>query len=421
MARECTFDFYGLDTRIVSDHHPLKIETLNKSELFPDYVFVSTPWKQDPADDTRQAVDCGMYRKSLQPAPNAPPNSREKIFENRRINWSRVELTIECKVPQTSKDPFDESEPDNEATADERKKTLAQIFSYAALVFRHQQRTFHYMILFLGHYARVIRYDRAGVYTTTKYDYVQKGSQLVEFLLNFASSDRAGRGFDTTAHRIELTSDLGTNMRQWGQKQRGKDDYAQDMWNKSLDDKYPWWKLEVHTEDSGRRDSSDPSSGPSTAPAIRTFVVGKPHFQAPGLACRATRGYVALEVDTNDEPLGDFVYLKDAWRVVGKNIQKEGAVLELLKSHEVQYTPTPICHGDLPDQVTKSQAIWQETHTEGKCSMKTHQHYRLVVKEVGKPLAEFETGFQLILAIYCCVIGTSYHESSPIFSLTVIY
>ena len=104
-----------------------------------------------------QAVDCGMYHKGLQPEINPSLGNGDNIYLNRRINWSRIELTMECKVPKTSKDPFDETEPDNEAISSARKRTLAQIFSYAALVFRHQQRTFHYMILFLGHYARVIR------------------------------------------------------------------------------------------------------------------------------------------------------------------------------------------------------------------------------------------------------------------------
>ena len=349
-----------------------------------------------------------MYHKDLQPALNPTLNDKDKIHQNRRVNWSRVELTIECKVPKTSKDPFDESEPDNEATSDERKRTLAQIFSYAALVFRHQQRTSHYMILFLGHHARVIRYDRAGVYTTTKYDYVKHGSQLVEFLLKLTSSDRAARGFDTTAHRIEPTSVLGARMRQWGldKRQEDSDDHVQEMWNKSLDDKYPWWKLEVYVEDNNTRDSSASSSDPSKAPVIRTFVVGKPHFQAPGLAYRATRGYVAVAVDSNDELHGDFVYLKDAWRVVGKDIEKEGDVLELLKKKDVPYIPQPVCHGDVPGQITKSQVIWQKAHPGEECSMKTHQHYRLVVQEVGRPLCDFKTGHMLIMAILCCIIGT---------------
>ena len=37
--------------------------------------------------------------------------------------------------------------------------------------------------------------------------------------------------------------------------------------------------------------------------------------------------------------------------------------------------------------------------------MKEHRHYRIVVKEVGKPIYEFSNGKQLVKILSDCVLG----------------
>lgn len=147
----------------------------------------------------------------------------------------------------------------------------------------------------------------------------------------------------------------------------------------------------------------------------RKFLVGQSHFRAPGVSGRGTRGYIALDVDSlsfdagglslaangvalDADKLGTprFVYLKDTWRVVHEDIDKEGTILRTLNGFDVPYVPTVLHHGDL-GQVTISPQLW--------VTLKKHSHYRLVVKEVGKPLETFDTGEELIGVIYSCVIG----------------
>ena len=101
-----------------------------------------------------------------------------------------------------------------------------------------------------------------------------------------------------------------------------------------------------------------------------------------------------------------FVFLKDAWRVDHDGVEREGATLRYLNGHKVQFVPTLLYHGDL-GQVTSSQDHWRAFHPEAdRLPLKRHSHYRLVMKEVGLPLEEFqESSSELCKALFCCLQG----------------
>ncbi|RPD57778.1 hypothetical protein L227DRAFT_223617 [Lentinus tigrinus ALCF2SS1-6] len=383
-------------------------DTINNSDVVDSnrLVCASTPYKSDRNDATHQAVDLGLY-----PTKFKPINEGDGDY-NRRVNWSRIDLSIECKVDPTTQDPFDETADDLLPIAADRKKALGQILTYVENVFMHQHRTLHYMILFLGHYARIVRFDHSGVYATTKFNYKTDGAILTTFLCRYSARDAAQRGHDPTATRLELRDPLVAQMRKLGQekKEANPEDHVQMMFNASLDNAWPWYKLEVHVQ--RKRGEPEPPRGRLRShqpPRItRTFVVGKPHFDAGGVVGRGTRGYVAVEVNARGQLVGPFVYLKDAWRVDHTGIEQEGCVLEELNRHKVPFVPTLVCHGDLEGQVTESQEAWAKRKVKNprfKRTFKKHQHYRLVVAEVGKPLEQFATGLELVYAIYCCLLA----------------
>ena len=136
--------------------------------------------------------------------------------------------------------------------------------------------------------------------------------------------------------------------------------------------------------------------------------MGKPNFAANTLAGRSTRGFVAIDLE---DPDGPFVYLKDCWRVNHPRIQQEGSILAELNAGGVAHIPTLICHGDVPEQVTGSQAVWKELHPgrEAESPMKVHVHYRMVVKEVAEPLSSFENGRELVRILIHCLLGEYPH------------
>ena len=307
----------------------MQTKTLNASGQFsrPGMTFVTTGYKPDKNDDSKQTIDCGMYASKSAP---------KELFteageESRRMIWALIELLIECKLDGVCQDPFDDSAGNGEAMAEKRREVLGQILSYVELAFKYQQREFVFMVLFLGKYARVVRFDRSGIIASEKIDYKKDGAELTEFLVRYARLGPANRGHDPSATRISPTDTLGEQLKRHGADAAEKDpeDHVQKLFNQSLDEKWPWWKLCVHDEESE---------------VDRWFAVGKPHFYAGGVAGRGTRGYVAVPLDDDGEAVdstGNFVYLKDAWRVDHEGMKKEGVILKALNAAKVPHIPTP--------------------------------------------------------------------------------
>ncbi|KAI0359654.1 hypothetical protein OH77DRAFT_1395440 [Trametes cingulata] len=374
-------------------YQPL-VDALNKTKICPSLTFAITAARGDPSDPSNEAVDIGLY-----PADRVPQSSPGPSGTTRSppTDWSSVELCIECKTGSDSHDPFDDNDAESDPTTEQRKDVLGQILSYAEFILKRQQRTCIFMVLLIGDCCRLLRFDRAGAIVTEKFNYQTKGGDLIEFLWRYGRWDAATRGHDPTAEKIEPTSPLGKKMQARAQKDRDTDkpgDYVRRLFEESLDTRWSWWKLRV-----------DDKSG------ARFFLVGKPNFQAPGVSGRGTRGYVAL--DANDIN-GPFYYLKDAWRVVNRNVDKEGTILQYLNKKGVPHIPTLECHGDVTEpaeQYTKTHKLWLDLHkgeSETKvCPMKQHKHYRVVVKEVGQPMSKFIDGRRLLFALWCCILAHS--------------
>ncbi|KAH9855960.1 hypothetical protein C2E23DRAFT_812769 [Lenzites betulinus] len=273
-------------------------------------------------------------------------------------------------------------------------------------MFNRQQRMWIFMVLILGDCCRIIRFDRAGAVATQKFNYKTNGATLIEFFWRYAKWSASTRGHDPTAERIPPGSALAEQMQARVKKDKvmtERKDYACRLFEESLDMRWYWWKLRVEPDGKEGED--------------QFFVIGKPNFQAPGVVGRGTRGYVALPADNIAD--GKFCYLKDAWRVVGPDIDKEGTILEHLNKHNVMYIPTLACHGDVGDpiqQVTHTDALWEELNRrneieEGKVGedivspLKKHRHYRIAVKQVGLQMSEFANSRELIKALGCCILA----------------
>ncbi|EIW54502.1 uncharacterized protein TRAVEDRAFT_88385, partial [Trametes versicolor FP-101664 SS1] len=377
---------------------------LNDANLCPGFAFVSTPSKGDKKVGTKEAVDGGLYPVGGIPKPTKSSSTGARSCA---VNWTKIEMCIECKAESVGDDPFDESKPNNAPDAEKRQHNLGQILAYAQLVYDNQQRTHQFMLLFLGTLARIVYIDRSGIFATQKFDYKADATYVVEFLWRFARlRDQTKRGHDTTAERIPHHSTLGRKMKKIAEKVADDSkDYAHVQFKKSLGSSSVWWRLTVKDEFAKGEE--------------RTFLVGQPHFNAPGVSGRGTRGYIALDYDQLDNPAPKFVYLKDAWRVVHEDIDKEGDTLRTLNSAKVLYVPTVLHHGDL-GQFTRSPELWVTYHRDvapdTRCPLKKHSHYRLVVKEVGRPLEDFYNGQGLVNAIYCCV-----HAHSEAYAKGIIH
>ena len=360
-----------------------------------------------------------------------------------RTDWSKIELSIECKTEDVQHDPFDDQAPNLEPSAKRRRENLGQIASYSALVFNKQHRTRHFTLILFASRARIVVWDRAGLLTTPLLNYREDPGLIARFLWRFCNASPENRGHDSSVVRLNDTDTDYAYMDDIAKKEVPmEDEHARAMFKASLVGTR--WKLLM----SGRE-----------------FLVGSPNFVASGVIGRGTRGYVAVESPSSvakrtevekeaelaekerrDEAGADeagaeadkaeadkvadkgkarppayqspFVYLKDCWRVSLDGIEREGDILVALNKAEVHYIPTLVCQDDIEGQKTMTQK-----HAPRR-SFKTHQHYRLVTKEVGMPLKTFATGYHLVGYITQCIVGKPLpsivvpSSSSPLISTT---
>ncbi|OJT05449.1 hypothetical protein TRAPUB_3730, partial [Trametes pubescens] len=363
--------FNGMGGGREADMCSALVDSINEAGILQGrFIFVATEGYHDVARrDTRQSIDGSMY-----PTACAPTSGSQ-------ADWSTIELSLVCKVDGQD-DPLDDIDNEHPQSS-ERRSIHEQILSHATLVFGHQHRTHYHTIVVFGTFARVARLDRAGAIFSEKFDYTKEPAKLARFLWRFSRLSAIQRGHDPTASRVLPGTPDYDLMVACAATPRPTGDYARVLFQESLADAWPWWRITVEDAD-GRRD----------------FLVGKPSFIASGLVGRGTRGYVALDPCDPDYPI---VFLKDCWRIVHEQTETEGAILSYLNGCGVTGIPTRLCDGDVGGQETVSQDVWKAKHVGGKCRLRHHRHYRLVVKEVGIPLYKFKNGRQLVSIILDCL------------------
>ncbi|KAH9889422.1 hypothetical protein C8Q73DRAFT_707508 [Cubamyces lactineus] len=365
---------------------------LNQSWLLPDDIAIvhqTLIYQRTPAL-------AGLYRRS------------EAKRVSKYTQWSYVDLLIEYTT-DSSEDPFaQEPRPprrrcDSDSGLEEEDHVEPEdivecILSDATAVFNSQHRTHLFTLLIFSTTARFICWDRAGYVVSEPFDYTSEPWKLILFLWCFARMSSEQRGHDTTVTRIP----------------HGSADYEL-LKKRAMPPKdamegrtaVPGDHAQVLFENSVRNDTCWRVRVDDTQKGSRYFLVGMPHYCAPGLAGRGTRTFVAVDAQ---DPYGPLVYLKDVWRVVHTGVEQEGKILEHLNSDDnggpVPYVPTVRFHGDVENQVTWSHAVRLEQDKDRKkyqCPSNIHRHYRLVVNEIGRPLSLFKNMKGLIGLVTLCL------------------
>ncbi|KAI0323657.1 hypothetical protein GY45DRAFT_1222231, partial [Cubamyces sp. BRFM 1775] len=272
-----------------------------------------------------------------------------------RPHWAEQIVAVEFKRHDTRNDPYTDSDATGtvDAYAETRRNVRSQLISYAEKLFEYQHRTELYMFIIIGRTFRITRWDRSGTLVTRRMDYVSNPQVLCDALWYISQMTNTALGFDPSAERVVRGSTYYTMMNKASFSDISDIDhterilktlpedgcvykYVREMFRESLQRNWPRYCLEVPDGD-----------------GTRSFLVAKPVFQAPGMAGRGTRGYVALDLKT-----GRFVWLKDAWRTHYELVDQEGAVLATLNEAKVANVPTLICHGDILGQVTETPKWW---------------------------------------------------------------
>ena len=150
----------------------------------------------------KQNISCGRFgsvRAHVEEDPASPRETRSRLQP-----WSHLELLVKCQLDPIADDSFDEGSGHEEV----RIAVMDEVLSCAELAFRYQQRLAVFMVLFLGHYAHVLRFDRSGVVASEKIDYAERGDDLTTFFVRYCRLGSVDRGHDPRASLVTTTDPL---------------------------------------------------------------------------------------------------------------------------------------------------------------------------------------------------------------------
>ena len=308
-----------------------------------------------------------------------------ELVEESRPNHMLGDLGIEFKHDDTENDAWNDRANKNiEADAYTRSGVRGQLMSYGERFFFFQHRTGLFMLLVNGGEFRVVRWDRSGCIVTEVLNYVdtpQHTKKLLQFFYAFSKATPIQRGVDPTATRLSKDSCGWQWMQQVAVAHPQDIDHADGTVVPSVPPGFivkptrdappsPLFATNVLVSDpaatTGFGDLSSTSATSAIIPVFkyvrdffresvsstwlpyslkirdRDYLVSKPIFAPHGLVGRGTRGYVALEWQTQR-----LVFLKDAWRAFYEGVAQEGTTLGDLNDAMVSFVPTLICHEDV--------------------------------------------------------------------------
>ena len=369
------------------------------------HISEDTPEEGDP---TKSKVDASFI-----------PEEDSSFVMPKVPNWAFQRYTVEFKRGGTKYDPFDDKNPlQPESEADDRRHVRGQLFSYADLIFKYQHRTAHFMLLVNGFMFRIMRWDRSGVIVSEATEYaatIEHTRGLLQLLYGLSRMDPVQAGLDPTATRLSPGSCGWLRMLSLSFNNvldLKADKLVQDHTSKAAIEtvlrtyraatvptsplfasgELPTDPRQLFAHPSSSSNTAKNSSHSMRSPCPPTFtyirelfkesldskvgyvltvkkrdyLVGSAIYAAMGPIGRGTRGYVALEWDSQR-----FVFLKDTWRPHYVGVGIEGETLRILNDAHIPCVPTLVCHEDLEKQVTLTSQHSPKTNTKRPAALPT--------------------------------------------------
>ncbi|KAL1738687.1 hypothetical protein HDZ31DRAFT_69731 [Schizophyllum fasciatum] len=253
---------------------------------------------------------------------------------------------------------------------DARGEMNGQVLSYIERIHCRQHRVFSFFLFMNAHYFRIIRADRDGLIVTEKRKWRQKQGKfqcLNEFLHRFDNLTPAQQGFDTTVcpvspEHIEHAERARAEIKRVVPEAR---------------------------EDRAVLEMKVPANGEATG--YRTFYIWVPTTEARGLRSRATRGYPAWDPMTQR-----IVFIKDYWRSDFPGVEREADVIMKLNAMGVEYAPTLICGGDIPNQSTVTHEHVSDATNAGQRRAHHPRRHHRIAENYGLPLWKFKSSEHLL-------------------------
>ncbi|ETW82591.1 hypothetical protein HETIRDRAFT_226861, partial [Heterobasidion irregulare TC 32-1] len=252
-----------------------------------------------------------------------------------------------------------------------------------------QRRRFMFSVLFLEDYARLIRWDWAGVVFSARFNWKAGDPFLAEFLWQYNQMSADDRGHDETlskptANEISLTKEKLDEHARGLARAKGEDPRAPLPRRYSTDDTFVKFLVDEENDD-----------GREVVAVEHFFVASLPQTLDPPETGNGMATYEALDLQT-----GKLVYLKDTWRPRDPLFQDERRTYRALVGNYVPRLPPLVCAGVVGGQITcTDQAAGQPWCCSGAFPG-SYEHYRIVYGALGRPLSEANSTKELCQVIY---------------------
>lgn len=350
--------------------------------------------------DTDLRPDISIHRIPYEASVEGSSITGPRLAWQGRPSWRRMRLFVEVKAASS---PFT-----LEGLLSESGNTDAkgQISEYAGAIRLFQHRHFTYSVVTWREHARLIRWDQAGALVSTSFNYKEDPSKLIRFFYLVGQMTDTQLGLDPTVVPAESTED--TLWEEYAKLEQDK--YIRSSIAAATAGNWPLEKVTVNGENleaAAKRwkDKGNTASVPEIAP--RDLLVGRPYVGHHTPTGRGTKGYVAFDLEDKK-----FVFLKDCWRVVHKKVEPEMSIYAHLRKSEVPNIPTVLYGGDVYSLSSNArQETRTQTELDGFCG---YIHTRLVMKEIGRPLSEYQNSHELVVATRDALKGMHHHPRSEV-------
>ncbi|KAJ3477495.1 hypothetical protein NLI96_g10426 [Meripilus lineatus] len=337
--------------------------------------------------DTKPPLDANVDLAVFKADCNHWPAAKEENVNLAQTSWDGMAIPIEIRNP-TSACPFPPFQ-DKCLVADPGRHNRGQVTSDIGKIFSHQHRTFVFSIHIHGELVYLVRWDHAGAIVATPFSLLDESHKVHTFLSRFAKMDPAQQGYDDSI-RSALPSE------------------AKMFLEFTTTDPVHQAYLEEARAPRGGVDATISVvqiTGCDGRPNLR-LAFGRPRFMGREIVGKATRGYIAYDLDNQR-----LVFLKDCWHPASESCHPELQTYEKLRQANVQFIATPLGGGDVycsasrnsPQQTITQDYLPQPLGHEYPYSPR--KHYRLVLGEVAQPLEDYETPFEMVVALYCAVVA----------------
>ncbi|KIL67560.1 hypothetical protein M378DRAFT_9337 [Amanita muscaria Koide BX008] len=311
--------------------------------------------------------DIGLYFSGVEFPPQPEP-----VVED-SLPLEDIEILHGCKV-EPSDDPFRDEDPQFEASTSQARDTLGQVTTYATAHLAAQFRTHVFLVLIFPTYARLMRWDRAGVVVTEKIPY--NSSVIADFYLRYCYATPAARGHDTSAQKLSDPTVEASAL--------ALDDVRRKL---GVPENCPLYRLSLGEGNGG-------------------YIVGKPTYMGISSPTgRSTRTFIAF-CEATKKP----VFLKDTWRVTTNGQLPEHKVYERLHANKVQNIAQCKEGADILNHATTTHLAANKYFPDRQFPrIRTFRHYRLVLLDIGRDLCSFDNVKEFVGAMRDATIA---HEDA---------